>query len=107
MFKTDAWLAGYIDGEGCFTHTGSVGKLYPKFAIGCRIDDKPILDRLAGELGGHVTVSHQLGGNRQPSARWCITRRYELETLMDYLDKFPLRAKKAEQLKQWRECFNL
>jgi len=105
-FRDDAWFSGFIDAEGCFTRGSSRGEFYPKFAIGLRQDDFPLLNALRHEFGGSLTVHHQIGGNRQPAARWVLYGG-DLWNLIEYLDRFPLRAKKAEQYAAWRKEHDL
>ena len=99
MFTNDAWLSGFIDGEGCFTHTG--GSRSPKFKIGLHGDDREVLDSLQQEFGGHVYE------RRTGHVDWHVTRRSELAELVRYLTRFPLRAKKAAQFASWRLEFGL
>ena len=106
MFAQDAWLSGFVDGEGCFTH----GAGRPRFKIGLRHDDADVLYALSHEFGGRVTTHGGYRGDgfdRQHQATWWINRRADLERLVAYLDCFPLRAKKAEQFAAWRQEFGL
>jgi hypothetical protein len=109
-YANDAWLAGFIDGEGCFTrHTAGRGKpARPQFKIGLRHDDLPILLALRAEFGGSIgDLGVDTVGKRQQAYYWQVNGRSDLERLVAYLDRFPLRAKKAQQFAEWRQRFNL
>lgn len=106
------WLAGFIDGEGCFyierTKNGRPGASYGAgFHIGLRMDDKPILEEIRRSLGiGRFRVIAN-GGNRQPQFRWLVTKKDECVILMGILDRFPLRAKKARDYSIWSQAVRL
>jgi len=109
MLMDDYWLAGFIDGEGCFTRHSQAGPngsrvKKPKFVIGLREDDAAILYALREEFGGSIHVRNapsQREGNRRPTVIWTLTGR-SLPGLVKYLERFPLRAKKGDQFKTWR-----
>jgi hypothetical protein len=106
-YSDDPWLSGFIDGEGCFTRCTApgAGNIYyyrPKFSLALRWDDKRLLERLRDELGGSVNDARNvMRGKRQPSFAWVLASRRDLAGLVAYLDRFPLRSRKAEQYGAW------
>jgi len=98
------WLAGLIDGEGCFTikaHTR--GTHAPSFAIKLRADDIAVLEHARRTLGaGTVTIERRAEGNDM--ARWVVGDKVGCQRLVDLLDKYPLRAKKRIDYWTWREA---
>jgi hypothetical protein len=108
-YSNDAWLAGFIDGEGCFSrYTSKRGAPYrPKFSIGLRQDDLPILLALRAEFGGSINDGCTNWERNLQQMRWQISAAADLKRLVAYLDRFPLRAKKADQFSEWRKQFDL
>jgi hypothetical protein len=105
------WLAGFIDGEGCFEiarrdRAGRYTTYEVRFSLRIRDDDLPalkeILQRLdIGRIGGHAHSSHP---NTNPSACWMVQAKHECQLLAELLDRFPLRAKKRHDFAIWREA---
>lgn len=106
----DAWLAGFADGEASFlivysarpgNPTGRRPGLAPRFTIGLRADDTPVLRQLANAFGGRLNFDMDGGGAR---CRWVVQSKHDLLTLVSYFERFPLRAKKAADYAVWREA---
>lgn len=104
------WLAGFVDGEGCFT-IGKVRKTYQCiFVVTLRDDDWPILDEAQRRTGlGHVRAHYypkspgwKEGGN--PQAAWWVSSRPHCNAVVDLFTRFPLRAKKARDFRIWTEA---
>lgn len=60
-----AWLAGFLDGEGCFTFFANGGRR-PRPAITVTNTHRPALDRVAGMFGTGVWVQR----NQKTGHRW-------------------------------------
>lgn len=104
------WMAGFIDGEGCFSvHKKLVNgcETYDcQFSIGLRADDKPILIEMQRQLGGIGSMADRPAranddrkGHAQ--ARYCISSKADCQRLRAVLSTFPLRAKKARDFEVW------
>lgn len=106
-----SWLAGIIDGEGCFyiqkpsaTSNKGLSKSYaPVFAISIRDDDGNIIDELQRILDIDVPrhIDHRdrptSGPNDKPVIKVHIRNLPDLHhRLIPVLDKFPLRGKKID-----------
>lgn len=106
-FSNDPWLTGFIDGEGYFAKQASNGRYYPSFKIGLHHADLPILQALQAEFGGSIYNHHGPTPKREPAYVWQLCDRKGIAKLVAYLERFPLRAKKAQQFATWRRFFGL
>jgi DNA modification methylase len=105
------WLAGFTDGEGCFSvHKKNVNgcETYDcQFSIQLRRDDKPVLERIQRELGiGTIHDRPGPGGNAGPQVRYCVSSQRDCKVLRDIFRAFPLRAKKATDFQLWSETLD-
>lgn len=102
------WLAGFIDGEGCFGITrlrrdhGICWSL--RFTLKLRSDDRPILEECRDRAGGIGTIRSTKPRGHNLQAMWVIESRADCQALADILDRYPLRAKKARDYVIWREA---
>jgi hypothetical protein len=100
------WLAGFIDGEGCFRfyrnreHGWSI-----RFEMLLRDDDAPILYECRDRLGigrlRHVKRRHRGQGD---GVVWTVQSHADRAVLIELLDRCPLRAKKAADYALWRQA---
>lgn len=97
------WLAGFIDGEGCFYIAQLSGRplgYSPRFSLAVREDDAPIVLECCRVTGlGSTHFYKAQSGSRV--IRWIIQSRADCQGLVDLLRKYPLRAKKADDLEVW------
>lgn len=107
------WLAGFIDGEGCFIinrkrQRCGVLCAHTRMSLRLRDDDEPILREIVAVTGlGHVIRVPQRGHdghNRKPQVWWHVGGIADSQRLVELLDRFPLRAKKARDYVIWREA---
>ena len=103
------YLAGLIDGEGCFMlnkqtqHKHLSVFYYPRFALHMRADEMPILLQIKEFLGvGNVYTSEAT--HKNPMAVYQIDSGKDCVALVKILDICPLRAKKLDEYKIWRTC---
>ncbi|MFA5808702.1 MAG: LAGLIDADG family homing endonuclease [Thermoleophilia bacterium] len=91
------WLAGFTDGEGCFSAYPSGNGITLSFTLHLREDDWPILAEIRRLLGfGRLTKSN--GG------AWLRFYRHpDLVAIVRLFDKYPLRAKKKSDFALFRE----
>lgn len=106
------WLAGFVDGEGCFrlgyhrhprTGKNTIGI---RFGITIRADDTPVLLLIQSYLGcGSVRAKRKRReGNRNPTVHFEVERICDHATkLVPVFDRCPLRAKKARDYAIWRQ----
>jgi LAGLIDADG endonuclease len=102
------WLAGFADGEGCFSvsvyypHSSSV-QITPSFIIQLRADDRPILTEIQREIGVGTVYRVNLTGNRGTNYKLIVQGWRQCLQIVNLFDRFPLRAKKARDFEVWRE----
>jgi hypothetical protein len=106
------YVAGFIDGEGCFSV--SIGKhktlkrgyeVRPEFEIEVRKDDQEVLERIVVTIGaGRIYDCSYERYGWFPHAKYKITSIWEMkEYLFPFLNQYPLQAKKAKSYKYFRE----
>ena len=99
------WLAGFIDGEGCFyiSRDNARATYRPRFSMALRIDDRPILDECKSRTS-IGTIHEYQGQSGQRVARWMVQSYADVAALIALLDRFPLRAKKKRDYEIWRKA---
>lgn len=104
------WLAGFIDGEGCFSVTRNAVRGHVTyrcdFQLHIREDDGPILRDICERTGlGRVYGPYDKAGvNAKPQLFWVVATKAGCAGLVRLLDEFPLRAKKARDYAIWRDA---
>jgi hypothetical protein len=97
------WLAGFIDGEGCFEVSYSGERLpAPRFRMVLRDDDTPIVKEIAARTNiGNVRFQRPRV-NAHRAVLWSIDGKRDQQLLVALLDEYPLRAKKRRDYEAWR-----
>src|SRR5690348_2560353 len=93
------WLAGFTDGEGCFTIIKNGSRFGCKFEISLRDDDLQILEEIRDYLGVGVIYFRP-----KPQATYRVHRKQDCAVIQDFFHNFPLRAKKAEDFIIWSKA---
>jgi hypothetical protein len=109
------WLAGFIDGEGCFRihvhkHRGQHDcRPEVEFRLALRDDDAPILDEIVARTGIGCVTTHRraLQGNQKPAVEWKVTGQANTAKLVRLLDTYPLRAKKCRDFEIWKRAVRI
>lgn len=101
------WLAGLIDGEGCFViaHRQQGGSDYysPTFSLKMRDDDGEIL-RLIHQTTGLGRLYHLTRQPGNPQITWDVIRKQDMLALVGILDEYPLRTRKRKDYLVWKEA---
>jgi len=106
------WFAGFVDGEGCFRiHREKSGAYYAcHFSIKLRRDDRPILERIARLTGvGRVFDEDHHSPDRpgaHPQAVYLVQDRDGCIVIRDFFQRFPLRAKKLREFREWSDALD-
>lgn len=102
------WLAGFIDGEGCFyiTRDRTRTPWKARFSMSLRVDDRPALEAAQAALGIGTLHEYQ-PANGQRVARWMVQSKHDVEALVAFIEQHPLRAKKREDFEVWRRAVSL
>lgn len=109
------WLAGFIDGEGCFFISRYERRngpgFCPAFLLRLRADDRAILEEIVRTTGiGKLTWERRESGspstrpNTSPALGWRVVAKADIRALIEILDRHPLRSKKARDYAIWREA---
>lgn len=100
------WLAGFIDGEGCFgiyKRKDSAGWIF-RFFIKLRDDDAQILYDCQSYIGGTVRLIASTNPKWGGQVVWSVSSRSDCLKLIELLDEHPLRAKKRLDYALWRRA---
>jgi hypothetical protein len=105
------WLAGFIDGEGSFViSSNNLGGYRVCFGVHIRGDDRPVLEECVDRTGIGYLVDRSPSPGRvkeNPTTGWSVVRKLDCQRLVEILDRYPLRAKKARDYAIWREAVDL
>lgn len=106
MPKLDAglghYLAGFADGEGCFTVRNSGKGFVCEFVIHVRADDANIINQIHRATGiGDVDGPRERADGSSPMIKWIVRRQEDCARLVQIFRTFPLRAKKARDFEIW------
>lgn len=99
------WLAGFIDGEGCFFfHKHKLQFSPPQFQLKLRDDDRAVLEECAVRTGLGRVLPIPRKDRSKPQCKWIIAKKADCLSLVALLDRYPLRAKKQHDFAIWREA---
>lgn len=105
------WLAGLIDGEGCFTilysYPGKPARqsyYMTRFSMGFRDDDEAMVQDIMNtlQLGNMFHRARQ--GSSNPQVQIDLMSIADQMQLIRILDMYPLRSKKRRSYEIWREA---
>ena len=105
------WLAGFIDGEGCFGIAQRQGEKHNSsiyyfcfMSIKLRDDDRSIIEEIRCRTGIGSIYVNKARSNSKTGIQWLIINKSDCLSLVEILDKYPLRAKKSKDYAIWREA---
>ena len=97
------WVAGFLEGEGCFRSEGSAGKT-PRIDA-TQVEYSPIA-RLIDLFGGHSWLEERQKPFHQPAYKWYLRGPMSIQVMMTiYPLMSPKRKKEIERcIKNWRDA---
>ena len=102
----NAWLSGFTDAEGCFTCSAYLNKLTNKHIVTVRYiisqkDDIEFSQCLAELIKGYITYIKSYNGYNT------VVNHGKLNTILSYLQDFPLKTKKHISYLRWLKVYSL
>lgn len=101
------WIAGFIDGEGCFrVHRSKSGGYYAcSFTLKVRQDDSAIIEQIISRTNiGYMKADICRSGASRPCVVWTVHSKADCQKLVKLLTRFPLRAKKKKDYAIWKKA---
>lgn len=109
------WLAGLVDGEGCFSLYVRKRKRGPSyiridfgFKIALRADDWSTLVKARSVLGVRGSMyrsDKHRGPNGKPIAALQISKKSDITQVIRFFSRYPLRSKKRRDFDIWSKAF--
>ena len=101
-----AWLAGYIDGDGCITLSSSVKKVSPVLHIdSC---DREMLDDVVRLCGGHIVNKTKSKDHHRQAYTWRLKGTQKIQGILRYVRPFMrcrFKVMRADiVLNEWSAC---
>lgn len=100
------WLAGFLDGEGCFSIQRPYGgkRFSCRMSVNLRQDDQPLLVEIHALTGlGRLCFKPSSKFHKgNPQIGWTVSSRADCAHLVEILDIYRLRSKKARDYEIWR-----
>lgn len=106
--ELDPWfVTGFLQAEGSFTYARNGRTLGPLFSLKRHEEDEPLLEELRsffGQIGRIYGGSPRQRSTSSPRRQrvFRVTRRDELPVLVEHLDRYPLRGRRAGVYRVWR-----
>jgi hypothetical protein len=110
--SVDPWyVTGFVEGEGAFTFSRNGRQMALYFAIKLTGADRAILEEIRayfGDIGAIYRVAARAAptpssGHTKEAAYFRVSRRDELERIVEHFDRHPLRGIKAASYVVWRQ----
>lgn len=104
------WFSGFVDGEGHFSVQRQQRATYVGHAISFQLkvrrDDRDIIEKINEELGyGWLCFpARRNEGGSKPQIGWGVTSGEDCLALVELLERYPLRSKKARDFVIWSEA---
>lgn len=104
-FRGFFWGEGYLGICSWGKHPKGYTKLSPRIQISIRDDDAQMLQDIHAKLGGVLTyqANNRHMANANPVCVWRVTRKDEIERILDVLEQGVMPCKKQRQIVVLRE----
>ncbi len=109
--KFEAWLAGFVDGEGSFLisifrnkTTKSGWQIFPEFVITQGAKSLVTLGKIKDYFGcGQVFINRRNDNHHEPIYRYCVRSLKDIsEIIIPCFERNPLRTAKKEDFKKFK-----
>lgn len=109
--RLDPWyVTGFVEGEGAFTFSRNGRQMALYFAIKLTGADKSILEEIRAYFGvgsiyrvAATAAPTRSSGHTKEAAYYRVSRRDDLERVIEHFDRHPLRGSKARSYSIWRQ----
>jgi hypothetical protein len=88
-----AWVAGLLEGEGCFSLTKAKNRMY----ISCSMTDKDIIEKLYSLIKYGTVIKDKLRPNRKQVYTWRMSNRREIDIFTSLIKPF-MGARRTEKI---------
>jgi hypothetical protein len=114
--NTDAWIVGFVDGEGCFScpiqrnRTMTLGwQVQPKFLVVQGASSAHVLEDLAQRFGcGRIYRNRRRDNHREDLFVYTVHRLEDLRcTIVPFFETNPLRTSKRENFRKFARIIEL
>ncbi len=100
-----AWLAGFVDAEGCFNITNNGASF--RFIVD-QSDEEVALNQITNLFNGSVTLKNKSKSNlnsKKKHFRYTAGHRNDVRRVIDYVDTYKLHSAKWRDYLKWKKAF--
>lgn len=105
------WMTGLLDGEGSFViytrRTEKARWASTSLSVTLVRADRPLLEACQREIGGTLHNRPSRGNNWSSTTVWSVRSDKDCQRLVEILDSYPLRSRKAAEYALWRQAVML
>lgn len=104
------WLAGFLDGEGCFysAYSGAPHRIQVLLSVTQRLDSRSALEMLHRRHGGflYFDADRRYAANRRAQVRWTVSNHTAVGVRDALNEGIGLQTKKAAEFEVWSKALD-